>query len=428
MNSSENDEQTSTLMVNQLVYMTPPSLSLATNRSLQRQFAQRRSYTQGETVVFQMNSGSDYCDPENSYMVFDVKITQTNADGGLLTCDFGSGSAANLFNSIVVRSKSGTELDRINFLNVWSRLNSVFTESNAYLTGAGLREGFIDPSVSSTVRRNRAIFSTSYRRFVLPLKRLSGVFNPMKGQKLPACLMSGLQIELVLENTATAFVQVPGTLPTTNVVTGYFVDNICIVTDNITLTDDTQRALNSESANSGLEIAYPRVFTTITDSNAVSTALNVQIRKAVSQSSLVVSSVINTANRNDISIDSFTTSGYRLQSVQHRVGSLYFPQQELVDPYGEEVYNQTLLAFNKIKNTHAEPSVDTEKFKNGYMTIAQTLEKDQLLDLSGLALNNSRICEVSAVYNNLGEPYQVFTFLIYNAVSRSYLDNTSVGI
>lgn len=424
MNTSEKDES-SDLMVNNLIYISPDPLSLAVNRTQTRMFCQRSQYNAGETIRCDFNSGTMYVDPANSYLVFDVKLVGT----GNFAANFGCGSALNLVRQVTVRSKSGTEVDRVENANVWGRIKTVNTESLAYLESTGSAEGWDIPNLingAPQVDSQYLLNVTTSVTYALPLKRLSGFFQPVKeGQLIPAAIFSGLTIELILEDVRTAVVQALGT---TGTCTGYTLSNVSFMIDGVELTDDTQKTLNSLSSSSGLECTYERVYTAINDVPSAQSNLSAQIRKAVSNTLYAVAVVLNPANARDITQDSFASMGYSLSQYQWRLGSLFFPNQPLSDSNasGVEAFVASKMTFNKFKREHQEGAVNYRMYKGTSGSICGSFEKNAELQVSGIACNNSRCLELDATFNTAVNR-QVYVFMVYNAVSRSYLDNTSVG-
>jgi hypothetical protein len=420
------------LQVNNLVYEQPEALSLAVSRYYMRQYFQRATYSPGETAVIDFNSGTDFVDPGNSYITFTVKTT----GGTTGTASFGAGSAMNVIKQVTIRSRSGTELDRVENANLYSRVNAAYTNTNAYLySGPGLMEGFNQSATAMA-------YATEYQ-FAIPFKRLAPFFRPLKnGQKIPPQLMSGLHMEIIWEEAKIALIQ-------TGVgadFTGYQINDLAVMTDNVCMTDDIQKTINQQSANAGLEYAYPRVFTA---QNVVpGTACNAQIRKAVSQASIAWSISLSTDN-NVITADSMQGIAWDAQVWQYRLGALYFPQQQIQDNAtaavnGIESYAQAMEVFDKLKHPYCEPAVAPAQFLaristpgvlgtnpaswGGLGIAAVSLEKDAALNMSGLPVNNSRVLELNATFANTVATRVVVTFLEYMAVARSFVDNTSVGI
>lgn len=467
----------SDLLVNNLSYHQPEALSLAVSRTYSRQYFQRANYLPGETAVIDFNAGTDFVDPGNSYITFVVSLSQTGGTdtGTNIGFSFGVGSAMNLIRQVTIRSRSGTELDRVELANLWSLYNTVYTESDAYLSRQGLSEGFAASRVAdfknSLQMRTTAITTAGSSgangyRFVLPLKRLAPFFNPIKkGQKVPPQLMSGLHMEIIWEAPGQAIV-LGGTNVTNVTAYTYAISQLAIMCDSVCMTDDVQKTINDQSAMDGLEYSYPRVFTSQTALGSGATTLNAQVRKAVSQANIAWTICLNAASQNHSTaaasqgLDPFAAMPWDITAFQYRLGALYYPMQAIQDPnqYGSgtgalsvvpsgiESYAQALETMDKFKHPHTESSVSLSDFvgrqagsnsPGGYGVMAVSLEKDTSLNFSGLPVNNSRVLEVlnttfPAGSQNVdaGSPVtRLFvTFLEYSAVARSYVDNTAVSI
>ena len=67
-------------------------------------------------------------------------------------------------------------------------------------------------------------------------------------------------------------------------------------------------------------------------------------------------------------------------------------------------------------------------FKNLHAIISASFERDQALNLSGVAVNNSRQVEVSATLQSLPVNHQIVVFLEYSAVAKAFIDNTSISV
>ena len=106
------------LLINNLVYRQPKALSLAVNRTMKRQLFQTSSYSQNEMARIDWNTGSDYVCAQNSYLTFCVEL-----EGTAPKANFGNGSAVNLIERITISSRSGTELDRLEQVGLWSKQN-----------------------------------------------------------------------------------------------------------------------------------------------------------------------------------------------------------------------------------------------------------------------------------------------------------------
>ena len=113
--SQEDSMAKGDMLVNNLIYRQPQQLSLAVNRTMKRQRFQLKNYESGDTATINWNTGSDHVKQYNSYLTFTLKLTGTTP-----TANFGVGSAINVIESLIINTKSGAPLDRIERLNLLS--------------------------------------------------------------------------------------------------------------------------------------------------------------------------------------------------------------------------------------------------------------------------------------------------------------------
>ena len=408
----------SDLMVNNLVYKQPTALSLAVNRTYKKMFFQRSAYVgdKASTAICTWNTGTSYINCDNSYLSFKVRLTGT----GTPTASFGSGSAMNIINECRLTSRSGTELDRLQNANLWSKFDSLYTKPSGNLETVGSVQGF-GPTLSSTDPAN--LNGVTYKRFILPLYVISPFFRPMKKQLIPPQLASGLEVQLVLEDFRTALLGITGTT------TGYDIEGLYFNLDCVDMTDDVQRTINMESAQDGLEYTYERIFTSASQLPSAQTSISVQCRKAVSQACFATTLTISQADRINIAVDPLCAVPFNYTSFQYRLGALYFPNSEVIDASdGVEAFMIAQETYDKLKHPYSEGATTLAKFNAKHGVLAASFEKDTSLNLSGLPINNSRICELNATYAAVAEPLDVITFLQYCVVARSYIDNTAVSI
>lgn len=420
----KNDNVSTDMLINGLVYRVPASLSLVSERTNVKNYPAQQNFlsANGATCTFDLNSGTSYVNPENSYLMFDLKLVSALTTS---TAHFGSGSACNIIRSVILKSRSGTELSRADYLNVESRLHHSAMLSGEYLRRTALIEGWdtSESGTSGTVRVNALTAS----RFVLPLARISPFFRSYKkSQKLPPAVMAGMHIEIVFEDFRTAFVGVTAGGSITN----YDVTNICMVLDSSSMTDDTQRAINSEAASNGLEIVSRQYHVQQMNSLSGETTLNAQVRKAVSQGECVNIAILNTANIQNIAVDSFAGFAGDAISTQFRLGSMYFPKSPIVNSETQQLENyfSLLQCHNKNDMVFAESGVTYNTFKDGpYYSLNATFEKDQSLQCSGLSVNNSRSIESLITFQNADRARTFYVILNYISVIRTFIDNVSVA-
>lgn len=293
------------------------------------------------------------------------------------------------------------------------------------------------------------------------------------------------------------FSPVPGAKKNPDVPAFFTVAELEFSLCSVQLSDAVQRALNEYSAVNGLEIVYCDYdLTTSTLPKAQGTnELYTEIRKSASRALSAYSRILpvyntsTTAGRDAISVSDPNASyvvhtrsnSMGLTEYQWQLGSLYFPQQKVhsnmghvgVDPlaytYALECVNKfngkdaCMLEFNGDTDTTtsnitrdvvqyrpfnrptAHPatiqSLGREymygkpgTYKGGAQTIAVTLERSSLFNLSGIPINNSRVlairgkfhCEDEDVYSTIIEKLAINVYLKYVKLARIFLNNVEV--
>lgn len=400
--SDSSSSNGSILALNGLRYKMPQNLSTTLLRTHKKQYAQRQSYTDGDTIVFDLNV-TGFIDPQESYLKFGL-LSNVAASG------FGAvGSAANVIREIRIQSKNGTEIERLQHANQFAVVYTNNMCDQDVLLSHGQLAGYSNDQAGVT---------NSSTEWVIPLNWISGFFRPhVKGQKIPPHLLSGARIEIVLESAERALFK-SGTGPTS-----YTLDNPQIMFLEHTLNDNSLKVLTEESANNGLEYTYDRVFTAVETSS--NTTLTMQIKKAVSQASSVITTVHDSTTQNSETADSFLsrTAATYFSSFQYRLGSNYFPHQ--LCSSAKEAYMISQSAFSAIaKNKGVSPAGYTNWSANGMFCVAVPLKSDADISSSGLAVNNSATIELTFNGDNSSKTYYVF--MIYTALSKSHLNQVTV--
>ena len=411
---------------NGLLFVLPQNLSSSTNKTFIRQQAQRQTYTESQTMVFDMNTGSRYIDPENCMLMFDILTDGDPQAAGVHTPFKSDIGAVGLIEELHIHAKSGVELERIQECNQYSYTRAKLRENSDYwdkwssVWGGGLN------SAGETRVQGRC--GATARRIVIPMKVISGLFEPtVKGQKMPPGLLSGARIEITLEEFGRAF----GAAVGGHNATTYFVNNPIIVCLAHELNDNSQRVLNEESVENGLEYTYTRVFTTVEPTAASS--VNIQIKKAVAQGLRafavpVSSDDVNTQNSSQSFIATLPYSRY-----QYRIGSAFYPQQR-VDTTAEG-YWTTLNLYNKSPcSSWYSSSLSFDEYSTDAVSTGPNhimgagFETDQRLNLTGVPINNSATLTLEATTPLPAQVHNWYVFLEYVSVARSYLTNVEVKI
>lgn len=219
------------LQVNDLQYKLEPDLSVATQRTYTTQFFQNTIYDWSQTAIAVLNSGAYYIDPRRSFLTFDVILPR-------LTTGFPAsasrrkffqalylgkhGSVLNFIDQVVVTTRSGDELSRVNDFGTMMNELVPWMFGREYLETIG--EGFgygsyigSDNDVKLAMQPDGATawppeYSDNFRhKFSIPMYLLSPIFN--YGRLLPAMLMSGLRIEIKWKEISACGVQFLENIP-----------------------------------------------------------------------------------------------------------------------------------------------------------------------------------------------------------------------
>ena len=417
MPTTGHDNVAGLLTLNNLSYSLPNDLSVSISRTGTTQFFQTKGGAPGQNLICILNTGSAYIDPKRSYLRLDLTNTGTSA------MSFGGGTACNLFDRSVISTRDGSVLERIDNLNVLSRVRQYYEHGIEYnhsvLSAAGGRFGgtteantdpaFLQPGDSA--------------RFIIPMSMVSPLFDSK--QLFPNSLASGLRIDLQLASANRAFQKSTTDVSTTPL--NYQITDCAIVCESYQLSDLVLRTLNQISSSSGLEYVYNTWFNT--SGKRASSSINIESRKAVSRalSCFYVETAMDSAT--EYKVDSFKAIPPAAVDIQARVGSLYLPtQSSLRAPtstmLAPELYSHALMAFEKYRDAKGSSAVSMREFNDGSSIFASSLERDTIGG-AGIPLSNSRILSVDGTFNAPlpGEIFAIGLFLKYTSLCRIYLSN-----
>lgn len=478
------------LDLNALQYDCMPDLSVAIDRSYKNSYFQKGTYQPpGQVAYCILNSGADFINPRTSYISLDVSAKAAVADGGggALTRTYalwpGSGGAWNLIKSIRILDRAGNELEYIYDVNVLANMmEKVRCSEVEYNTteSASTHAPFSSSGVVAAVAAGETAIGYMQRkanyayaddlvthRWLIPLRKLSGLFD--YPGLLPAQLCSGLRIQIEWEASNRAFSYINMT-KATGVVTqltdtqvetgsfGYQISNARVVLDSVRLTDSITRQLNQRSATDGLEIQFRTWFNSTY--SATSNTANIETRRAVSRAFGALAHIrgIKTAAITESEKDSMATTPADLVRWQWRAGNLYFPQQAVTQEgasaattsrdVAKETLHHMMQYAGKLENPINEPGLsyddyinggldsdtfavnetDSTSYAGGMALIPVNLERSSVQDVSGLPLNNSRVLCLDIKFDDstVYDSKEIRVFLQYLKVARVFMDNTEM--
>jgi hypothetical protein len=395
-NNEERNEQLndklaeSLLQVSNLLYKLPPQISITSETKYVTDFFQQASYNNGETMVLDTQTGSLFIDGESSYLRFTVTTT-ADTDGA----DFGRGSSANLFNRIVVRSRGGKELTRLEDANLFIKFQQRYNCPLDWFDTVGKSQGYADSTnTTGSIGDGLGDMSAGFV-YIIPISVIP-FFHQTGSKLLPSQIMEGVRVELSLENPNTAFYNA------THTVTSYTITNPVVMWKVYDLADVFKRKINDMAKSQGLNLLHREVFHTIVSAN--SSQFNFDVKKACSKGlkAMVISRL--TARVSDAKYDSMSSEDYKYIKYNFHIGSSYFPNNPLetgiTRATNGESYYYTLSACDKIRGCYNNCAVSPASYmSNTALTsatpgndsmIACDLNKSQVSDMMGMVINNSR--------------------------------------
>ena len=394
------------LDVNDLVYMMPKNLSLASARNLKEYVAQKSTYSNTESsVIITIQSGAQYVNWAASHLRFSLDITKNQ---NTVSTTWGKGSAFNLFREVIVTSRSGQEICRLDRCNVYRLHKDRLHMSSEELKSVGSLMGYDVNVVTTTAAPTRT-------EWIIPMSKVAGCFDSKK--LMPNWLASGLRIELRLESVATAFVG------GADDITSYTIIDPKIACDTFHLNDAAMKKLNEISARNGLEYVFQAQHA-VSD-NFTTSQTTVDVNKAVSRAlgCMAVSRNIQSIASDDV--DSLTCETFDIVQSQFRLGSQYFPHQPL-ESLAEHYFN-TLYTTEKLQSTHPS-SVSLTDYKTSHGVITTNLERSNILALSGLPINNSMTLSLDARFGSaIATGRQLTLFLEHVVVAKIFVNNVSIS-
>lgn len=398
-NVSVGDSMSNALLsVNKMLYKMPPALGICQRRNHRTDYFQRSTYTNG-TMVLDCQLGSDFCDPRNSYIRF--KLTAKGSTGANISADLASGSAVNVINRILVNTRTGKELCRVENANLITKFNQLYNCEEDWLRTVARIQGYADNTQNLT--------PTGGQVYVLPLSIIP-CFDTDK--LLPPQLMEGIRIELFLEDTATVFREAKIGGVSQGVPTSYQIDNPEIHWDSFDIADAYKRKIAQMASSSGLSLVHKEWFHTIVAAGSSGqTDFNFDIKKAASKALKVC--IVSRANAQiaNTVYDSMGSLAYDYSRQQAHIGADYFPQQPINvnAPFDStenaESYYNVMFAHNKTNQCWNPPSVSVGQYQSlnapidtqtgappsrENSLVAFNLNKSHVSDLQGYVVNTSR--------------------------------------
>jgi len=378
----------SLLQVNKLLYRMPPMIGIASKKHHRIDYFQSNTYVNGEVMVLDSQTGSEFINPKTSYLKM---LLVPNGDGS-----FNTGSVGNVISRIVVRTRTGKEISRLENSNLLIKYKQLYECPRNWKRTIGVSQGY---NVSESVAVETV--PVGGKVYILPLWVIP-CFNV--DCLLPPQMMEGLRIEITLESPNVAFgpTALGPTVPST--VTEYSVVRPEIHWDSTDLADQFKRKIAEMASKQGLNIVHKEYFHTIVASSASGqTQFNFDVKKAASKALRLFIITRDQSQISDPSADGLASSQFDYISQQSRIGAIYYPNAPIkVDDITQngnvESYYQTAYCAGKVDQCWYSLAVDPEQFTAlGSTTFNQlnsllmfNYNKSCVSDLQGSQVNNSR--------------------------------------
>ena len=436
MNNSMNEGLAKSLLqVNKLNYALPPSIGIASKCTHQTNFSNQNIYQPSSTIIFDVQTGSQFVDAAASYLKFVVK-PETGKAG-----NWGAGSAANIVERVVVRLSNGTEMSRLEDASLFVKMYDVAMKNTNWRDTLGANQGYnpLDfPSRTANVYGEAV--PTTGKTFIIPVQCLMPCMSPHGGALLPPNAMSGMRIELTLRSTADAFCA-QNQVSFENPPTTYTVERPEIHWKVYELADQFQQAIQQMAKSTGLNLLWKEQFHTIISPGGAATSINFDIKKACSKALKArmltrLNSVIN-----QVGADKHASAVFNYDSQQAHIGSDYFPNQKLTlttvdinsiaEPYYYAMYAQDKLEYwspsgvapKEFLGVVLTGSKTNDIYNSGHL--AYNFVKSNVSDLSGYTTSNSRALLVDLQLAS-AQDVRIDCYLEFLRLSKLYLSNAVV--
>lgn len=359
-----------------LGYGVPKDTSVVVNRTTKEHRFLHNEYQPGDIATCTFPTGTEYIDTRRSFLEFEFV---SNYNVALLELFmFGvHGSACNVFKNISIFARSGEELCRIEDFNLLTNMMLPLTYNRDWVNRQGSGMWLGDRIYASP------------QTCVIPMYILSPLFG--YGRLLPAALVSGMRIELTLEDAEkVTFGAKVYTGSSPNDVYGpvdatpYSISGINFKLEVVKLGDSIRMAMDEILATKGVELVYTGWHHTFTEpgndmqsgvdltiSDSYARALRAFARVRPLHNGLTVNSVHKDAKR-----DSFRGEHiFPIAEYIWRLGDRYYPDNGVRNGNRPiiESFVHTLNAVNQYDSDRKQ-------------TILPLLRDDATWQVTGLAM------------------------------------------
>lgn len=414
------------MTVNEITYQMSPEIGITRSVTHQVDQFQQPTYSGGEMVLI-CQTGSAFVNTARSYLKFDFSGTLTGGSAPT----FGSGSLANVFQDILIESRTGVDLDRLREAGLFIKNYQNFKHSSQWMATQGVAGG--NPT-KTDYKSGDATAVTARQTYCIPIEEICPIFRPVGGVLLPPQLMEGLRIRFQLADANSVMVKTG-----TTTASSYVISNARIVWEVCDLNDVFKRKIQEIAATRGLAVMYKSVHQqplTVT-----SGSVNVEINKAVSKALklTIIPRLSDNIGSLSAALDTYSSYKFDFKQAQCRIGNSYIPQIPLVTDDASRFFEFYLYTLKSLgyEDDQSAPSVlpvtavggyGSTDAKNSNSCLVFSLNKSSVNDLDGWTINNSRSLVVDMSVFTSGSAVRYDFFLEYLRVALVFTSNVDVKL
>jgi hypothetical protein len=384
------------LDVNRMSYLMSQKLSIATQRHQTTGFPQQSTYTQGRTMILDIQSGNSFISGMSSYLR--MKVSGVGA-----ASTFGLGGVANLFERVVCRARSGQELCRLDTANLMIAMKQFYLHDSEYIATTGSAQGIGGGALAVGVGET----------FTVPLSVLCPFFE--QDRLLPPQVCEGMRLEITLASASEALIGVGAS---------YQIDDPQFKFDTYSIADPFVRKISEIAATSGLVLQHKELFNVIVTQPAATANLNFDIKKAASSALRSYVFARDTTNFTDAS-DSIRPINFDWVSQQCNIGNVYYPNQKLTT-VGTDVTEAYMYAQTNLGRVWKANTVTLAAFKASKSGLVYSYDKSHVNGLAGSEINNSRSLIFNLQSAVPANPRRIDCYLEHIRVVKVFTSNVVV--
>jgi hypothetical protein len=428
------------LPVNDLLYTRTSPMNPIASRTQKKSFSESSTGTfrSGSHAIVNLQSGTDFIDPLQSFVCFELEIEGVGAEARLL-----GGGAVNLIRESQVKARAGLELDRSEHHNLLHyhllrTREKQYVDNNAnglYLTSSTTRvnnTGGLPLNYSDARPRDVKLATGTTYKVMIPL---CDVFPIFKSDKLaPPHLCRGARLDCTLESLNKAFWN-DGVAP---VPTAYSITNWYVLHDSYRMSDDVLAFINENFASKESGLVYEFMSWHDTESSTLTSKMNVEVREAVTMATDAFAVTLDSKKAQILTADSLASLPVGVgDRSRWRIGSHYLPDTAVegqVEHWAQYLYWAGKLRGKKeiageykdfVGSTTVVAGNPTEIGIGMYPAV---LNRNNILDQSGIAINNSSTLSVDATFGGVA-PFPEREIHVYmRSVRRAVLFLESVQL